>query len=83
MTIKRDRLLRCLTDAKHNEFVNKFMWRTGWLYEKWGEGTRPVTYAAEQATSPLADTSVKRIQDGLLVIIRNGETYNLQGQRIK
>lgn len=69
--------------AKHNEFVDKFSWRTGWLYQQWGEGTRPATYAVEQAASPRSGTSIKRIQDGQLVIIHNGETYNLQGKRIK
>ena len=69
--------------VKHNDFVNTFNWRTGWLYQQWGEGTRPVTYAVEQVASPLSDTSIKQIQDGQLVIIHNGETYNLQGQRIK
>jgi hypothetical protein len=68
--------------AKHNEFVNKFNWRTEWLYQQWGEGTRPATYDVEQAASPLSDTSIKRIQDGQLVIIRNGKTYTASGTLI-
>lgn len=69
--------------AKHNEFVNKFSWRTDWLYRQWGEGKRPITYDIEETASPRSDQCSKRIKDGQLVIIHNGSTYNLQGQRIK
>ena len=68
--------------AKRNEFINKFNWRTNWLYQQWGEGVKPIGLGLESIQNA-ADNSQKILRNGQLIILRNGRTYTIQGQLIQ
>ena len=66
---------------KLEKLYRRYDWRVEWLYSQWGEGTRPATYDIENAAVPTR--AEKKLENGQVVILLNGRTYNLQGQRIK
>lgn len=68
--------------AKRNEFINKFNWRTNWLYQQWGEGVKPIGLGLESIQNA-ADNSQKILRNGQFIILRNGRTYTIQGQLIQ
>jgi len=68
--------------AKRNDFVGNFNWRTNWLYQQLGEGTKPIGSGLESIQNA-ADNSQKILRNGQLIILRNGRTYTIQGQLIQ
>lgn len=69
--------------AKHNEFAKKFNGRTNWLYQQWGEGTKPVLLDIEQTGNEATriDTQ-KGLRNGQIRIYRGDKTYDLIGRAI-
>ena len=67
-------------NAKHNEFISRFNWRTNWLYSQWGEGKKPTPQGIDQTTSErtLPETQ-KVLQNGQIRILRGNKTYNIVG----
>ena len=70
--------------AKRNEFINRFNWRTNWLYNQWGEGTKPVMQGIEQTENGVIRAEArKELRNGQIVIRRNEQIYTIQGQLIQ
>ena len=70
--------------SRKNDFLSNFNWRINWLYSKWGEGIRPVTWDNENVERPASSVESKKIlRDGQIIIQRGEKFYNLQGQEIK
>ena len=70
--------------AKHNEFINRFQWRTNWLYKQWGEGTKPVLLDIEQTGNEATRIDTQKVlRNGQIVIRRNEQLYTIQGQLIQ
>lgn len=67
--------------AKRNDFVGNFNWRTNWLYQQLGEGTKPIGSGLESIQNA-ADNSQKILRNGQLIILRNGKTYTASGTLI-
>lgn len=67
-----------------DRFFRRYDWRIEWLYSKWGEGTKPATWDLEEVSGQISDVrSQKILQNGQIIIIRNGEKYTIQGTRIE
>ena len=64
--------------AKRQEFINKFNWRTNWLYQQWGEGTKPVMQGIEDPADSRMEAK-KVLQNGQIRILRGNKTYNIVG----
>lgn len=68
--------------AKRDAFLDKFNGRINWLYRQWGEGTRPATWGTENTQdSSLQPTKI--IRHGQVLLLRNGQTYDLFGRKIE
>ena len=67
--------------AKRQEFINKFNWRTNWLYQQWGEGTKPVMQGIEDPADSRMEAK-KVLQNGQIRIYRGDKTYDLIGRAI-
>ena len=69
--------------AKRNEFINKFNWRTNWLYQQWGEGVKPIGLGVEQMADQNIRTEAKKIlHNGQIRIMYGDKTYDIVGRRI-
>ena len=64
--------------AKHNEFAKKFNGRTNWLYQQWGEGTKPVMQGIEDPADSRMEAK-KVLRNGQIRILRGNKTYNIVG----
>lgn len=60
-------------------FLDDLSWRVGWLTQQWGQGIAPIDLVPGNETP---NRAVKTLQNGQLVIIRDGVRYTLTGQRI-
>ncbi len=70
--------------GKLNDFLQRYDWRINWLYSQWGEGIKPVTWDIENTIVPTQNIQTRKIlHNGELHIIRGGNTYTIQGQRIE
>lgn len=67
--------------AKHNEFAKKFNGRTNWLYQQWGEGTKPVMQGIEDPADSRMEAK-KVLRNGQIRIYRGDKTYDLIGRAI-
>ena len=67
--------------AKRQEFINKFNWRTNWLYSRWGEGTKPVMQGIEDPADSRMEAK-KVLRNGQIRIYRGDKTYDLIGRAI-
>ena len=67
--------------AKRQEFINKFNWRTNWLYQQWGEGTKPVMQGIEDPADSRMEAK-KVLRNGQIRIYRGDKTYDLIGRAI-
>lgn len=69
--------------AKRQEFINKFNWRTNWLYQQWGEGTKPVLLDIEQTGNEATRIDTQKVlRNGQIRIYRGDKTYDLIGRAI-
>ena len=67
--------------GRNNEFVNKYNWRIGWLFDRWGEGTQPATRNNDiEREEPNVESVQKILRNGQVLILRNGQTYTITGQ---
>ena len=67
--------------GKLGDFLWRYDWRIQWLYGQWGEGIKPVTWGfndVEEQTSK----GQKILQNGQLLILRNGRLYTVTGQAL-
>jgi hypothetical protein len=70
-------------NAKRQEFINKFNWRTNWLYQQWGEGTKPVLLDIEQTGNEATRIDTQKVlRNGQIRIYRGDKTYDLIGRAI-
>ena len=69
-------------DDVRDRFFRRYDWRINWLYQQWGEGTKPVTWDIEHAADERPQ-SRKILRDGQIVIEANGRVYNVLGQVVK
>ena len=65
-----------------DRFFRRYDWRINWLFQQWGEGTKPATWDIER-TAEEAPQSRKILRDGQIVIEANGRVYNVLGQVVK
>lgn len=68
--------------AKRDAFLDKFNGRINWLYRQWGEGTRPATWGTENTQDPSSQPT-KIIRHGQVLLLRNGQVYDLFGRKIE
>ena len=69
---------------KHNEFTQKFSWRTNWLYSQWGEGSKPNLQGIHQTFTEANKAETKKVlRNGQIVILRNGQAFTIHGQLIQ
>jgi hypothetical protein len=68
--------------AKRDAFLDKFNGRINWLYRQWGEGTRPATWGTENTQDPSSQPT-KIIRHGQVLLLRNGQAYDLFGRKIE
>ncbi|MBQ2608684.1 MAG: CotH kinase family protein [Paludibacteraceae bacterium] len=71
--------------SRQSEFLSRLNWRIQWLYSQWGEGTKPATWDIEQTESSTDYGTASKLlyPDGRMVIIRNGQRYDLNGRLIE
>ena len=67
--------------AKRNVFLNKFNWRTNWLYSRWGEGVQPIDESVKNERLELRGRKILR--DGKMYLIYEGRIYDVQGRMIE
>ena len=67
--------------AKRNVFLNKFNWRTNWLYSRWGEGVQPIDESVKNERLELRGRKILR--DGKMYLIYEGRMYDVQGRMIE
>ena len=67
--------------TKRNEFLNKFNWRTNWLYSRWGEGVQPIDESVKNERLELRGRKILR--DGKMYLIYEGRMYDVQGRMIE
>ena len=67
--------------AKRNEFLNKFNWRTHWLYSRWGEGVQPIDESVKNERLELRGRKILR--NGKMYLIYEGRMYDVQGRMIE
>ena len=65
-----------------DRFFRRYDWRINWLFQQWGEGTKPATWDTEQ-TGEECVRSRKMLRNGQIVIEANGCVYNVLGQVVK
>lgn len=69
--------------AKRNEFFGAFNWRTNWLYQQWGEGTKPIGSGIEQMADEKGRADAKKVlHNGQIRIMLGDKTYDIVGRRI-
>lgn len=72
-------------NEKLAKFYRRYDWRIDWLYSQWGEGLKPSTEALDQVLSndkrPTTNNQ-KVLLDGRLLIIRDGNVYDVVGKTI-
>ncbi|MBQ2541416.1 MAG: CotH kinase family protein [Paludibacteraceae bacterium] len=71
--------------SRKNDFLSRYNWRVQWLYSQWGEGIQPATWGVDPTTNEAltGPTTEKLLRDGQLFILRNGQTYTVDGKLIK
>lgn len=67
---------------KRNAFLERYDWRIGWLYSQWGEGIRPTNYAIDW-TEQTQHEACKILRNGQVLILRNGQVYDMTGRRVE
>lgn len=65
-----------------DRFFRRYDWRINWLFQQWGEGTKPATWDIER-TAEEAPQSRKILREGQILIESNGRLYNLLGQPVE
>ncbi|MBR4704658.1 MAG: CotH kinase family protein [Paludibacteraceae bacterium] len=68
--------------GKRDEFINRFNWRVNWLYQRWGEGVKPI----EQSIDHVRRNNVpctKELRNGQLYLMYDGKMYDVQGRRME
>ena len=65
-----------------DRFFRRYDWRINWLYQQWGEGTKPATWDIDNVQDGAA-ASRKILRDGHLLILRGDKAYTVQGQVIE
>ncbi len=65
-----------------DRFFRRYDWRIEWLFSQWGEGQQPITQGVEEIPANQVHC-VKILREGRILILRDGRTYTLQGQRIE
>ena len=65
-----------------DRFFRRYDWRVAWLYSQWGEGTEPALGITHTDINRQTTTR-KIIQDGQLLIERNGKFYTISGVEVK
>lgn len=66
---------------KRDKFFRRYSWRIDWLYSQWKDGKKPATYDVDEVLSDKVQ-STKVFRNGQVVIIRNGQTYDIMGRTI-
>ena len=69
------------TDVR-DRFFRRYNWRIEWLFSQWGDGIRPATLDAGQ-TEFFETGTTKILQNGRIIILRAGRSYNIQGQLVE
>ena len=66
-----------------DRFFRRYDWRIEWLYSKWGEGTRPLSWGIDETAEERPSRGRKVLRNGQLLIERNGVLYDAFGRRIQ
>ena len=66
-----------------NDMLSNLNWRINWLHSQWGDGVPGKEDTYTPVNEPSANTTVKVIRNGQLLILRNGSTYTVMGIKIE
>ena len=67
--------------AKRSDFLNRFNTRLNWLYQQWGEGTKPALNGIENG-QPSEIRIQKIIKNGQIYLMYEGQMYDVRGVRL-